>query len=746
MRTRRAFGQAIALATGIWLHPALAAGNADLPGTDLPRTDLHPTIEHRETGVPPGADEAWIILARDAPTDKPGTDRPGTPGPPGGGGNAGNGNGAGGDDGQAADGRGELGLQRVASLDDCERYPLQDGRGGGLTSAADRQTCLGTLALRDVGRDAQRAFAALAEAFADPTPLNKQRAANSLGQINQTLTIALPILVAGYGSAHGGVHKTAARTLEEVSAYAATAIPTLSRLARDGHPGVARAAAVALGDFGPYGTPALQPLADLLEHDDLAIRYHAGNGIRKVHAGTQATAADIRRAMARYQEHDGVREVAFAPAESSALQEAAIRTLATIGPEGRAQLAASPAADPRAIGDLGEISRISTASVPPVVAALNEPWSSPALRRQLAAAELEPAVGWPELLAALADDRPEMRRSTAREIEATSVEVKKVSADLLEIKNDGRADEIIVQSRLSSQLGAIRERAQASVPPLRTALDDADGRTRASAASALGQLGLASTNGALAVDLSAAVRPLAASLSDPDPAVRHRAAQALGFLGPDAAAGVPELEAAWQGGDAGLRYQAARALDAIEPLNPGPSRVEQIEEATAQEVEALLEQVKGAEPAARHQAVVVLPFTGPKAIAGTEDLVAYLPAAAPEVRQDVVTSLRLIGAEGLSEAQTLTRRLDPEQDPSVRVQAAESLGRIGGYANQSRATLAELLVAEDLDLEVRMSAVEALGYAGESVATAVDGLLDAALSVPDGQVVEDALRDIAAAG
>src|SRR5262249_14142128 len=102
-------------------------------------------------------------------------------------------------------------------------------------------------------------------------------------------------------------------------------------------------------------------------------------------------------------------------------------------------------------------------------------------------------------------------------------------------------------------LGSCGKKSRGAASSLMEALRDEDRSVRLSAANALAE-----------IQTEAAIPSLVKALEDRDEAVRSAAAQALGRLGPHAASARQGLMRAMQDADKNVRFDARRALEAIE--------------------------------------------------------------------------------------------------------------------------------------------------------------------------------------
>jgi HEAT repeat protein len=283
------------------------------------------------------------------------------------------------------------------------------------------------------------------------------------------------------------VQKTAAQVVIAIGEYAAAVVPALDQVAVDADPVVARAGVQALAALGAYAVAGLPTLSESLDHDDLGVRYYAGDGLSRVDSQMRSAARAIQRLAVRYSDESAaaVRDLASALKEDrTRFRERAVLTLASIGPTGREQVDRLPPGPPdlQTVRVLGDISRFATAAVPSLVEALADP-DYPGVRAE--AGELDVAIGSAPLLAALTDDRQDVRASSAQALRDTSTVVTRA---LSALKGAPR-DDIFVRQATRSALRTIDAYSADAVPALLAAVKDEDPGVRRVAVQTLGQLG-----------------------------------------------------------------------------------------------------------------------------------------------------------------------------------------------------------------------------------------------------------------
>ena len=399
-------------------------------------------------------------------------------------GGEGDANGTGNDEGSGIP---ELAARPISEAAQCDRTPVIEGQGGGLATAEQVSVCYAVLALSEIGAHAKVAFTASADGLVADDPRIRRRAASDVGQISAALSKAMPLLVEALGTSDPRVQKTAAQVVIAIGEYAAAVVPALDQVAVDADPVVACAGVQALAALGAYAVAGLPTLSESLDHDDLGVRYYAGDGLSRVDSQMRSAARAIQRLAVRYSDESAaaVRDLASALKEDrTRFRERAVLTLASIGPTGREQVDRLPPGPPdlQTVRVLGDISRFATAAVPSLVEALADP-DYPGVRAE--AGELDVAIGSAPLLAALTDDRQDVRASSAQALRDTSTVVTRA---LSALKGAPR-DDIFVRQATRSALRTIDAYSADAVPALLAAVKDEDPGVRRVAVQTLGQLG-----------------------------------------------------------------------------------------------------------------------------------------------------------------------------------------------------------------------------------------------------------------
>lgn len=261
------------------------------------------------------------------------------------------------------------------------------------------------------------------------------------------------------------------------------------------------------------------------------------------------------------------------------------------------------------------------------------------------------------------------------------------------------------------------------LPGLGTALkEDADERVRSRAAQLLGQMAAKAKDAKL--ELADTVTALTEALKeDKSNRVREAAAASLGRMGADARGAVPVLAAALTDKHVDTRTAAAESLghlgtdahDAVPPL-----------------LEVLKD--KQADRFTRVQAAFALGQIGPEDAGATVPVLAgaLADAATPlEVRKAAADALGQLKKDAKEAAPALGAALK-EKDLTLRRAAVVALDRLGAEARAAFSALKQ--AAKDDDRAVRSQALHALGNLGKDdpdavVPVLVEGLRDVVIEV-----------------
>jgi len=284
--------------------------------------------------------------------------------------------------------------------------------------------------------------------------------------------------------------------------------------------------------------------------------------------------------------------------------------------------------------------------------------------------------------------------------------------------NDGKGDPVRFQNASGS---LVKVATSAAVPALRKGLVHASPKIRLAMASVLGNLG---------PHAAPACPELQGCLQDSDPAVRSAAARCLGRIGPHARAVVPALTAATRDPEPAVRVQAISALVLLgaEPKELLPMLCERlgdkdpgVREAAALGLAALGASAKEAVPilaaAVRAggdlcwPAVLGLLEASPGGVEAVDPMKDALGDPGPRVRSGAAKVLGLIGSAARPASAALVQGLS-DPDAGVRLASAWALGRV----DPGEAAAAPLEKAlGDTDRLVRIQAAETLARLGKAL-------------------------------
>ncbi len=253
------------------------------------------------------------------------------------------------------------------------------------------------------------------------------------------------------------------------------------------------------------------------------------------------------------------------------------------------------------------------------------------------------------------------------------------------------------------------------------------------------------------------------ALEDEDPAVRRLAAYSLGLLGDTASWAAPALADVLQDGERNVRIEAALALLAVDPRQPGirgilidaasapqgwnplrsrrysawqegqktlPQALEKLSELPPGEPQPVAALLGSGNTQFKRWALRELGRSGPAARSQIPHILEELHDKDPSIRELAVEALGLIGDGGSETQAAILRCLDDEQ-AAVRVAAVSSLGMLGLDAD--RLVPAMLAGLQDPSEGVVAAAADTLGTLGEKAEAAVGALLETAVRPGNGQ-------------
>jgi HEAT repeat protein len=447
-----------------------------------------------------------------------------------------------------------------------------------------------------------------------------------------------------------------------------------------------RPAATALLGFGAAAVPALKAA---LSNASTAIRGGALQVLARLGPDAEAAVPEMLKALG-----DEEADVRWAAARALGAVGHQVETVAPA----LAALLADESATVRGWAALA-LGGFSAAAVPVLIPALAQKLP----RVRAAAAEALAYIGSPAFDATAAlggrlkDDEADVRLWADRALSAIGRDVRPATAPLLALLGDDSDAYREWAVLMLLPLGA------PAVPPLLQALVHAKPRVRWGAADALGQLGTRA---------EAAIPLLITCLADADELVQERVARALGEIGQ---ASVTPLIEALRRPELGVRIGAVDALSRIGA------------EAAAA-VPPLLDLLKSEDHLGLQRFIAeALGQIGPAAVQALAD--AFLTAS-PDIRARLAQALGVVGAAARAAVPTLQQAIRHD-DFLVRRAALWALGRIAPSEADAPTLLADVVEAvEDADPTVREQAALTLGRLGPQTLQALPQLLEG-LRSPD---------------
>lgn len=205
-----------------------------------------------------------------------------------------------------------------------------------------------------------------------------------------------------------------------------------------------------------------------------------------------------------------------------------------------------------------------------------------------------------------------------------------------------------------------------------------------------------------------AVAALSRCVAEADPELKQYAIRALSNLGPSARAAVPALKNALAGEDRRTHLHVAKAIWRIDRQ---PDDV----------IPVLIAVLENGDPSERYGAGEQLKEMGPWAAPAVPALIKALKDEDPSNRSHVGRVLGEIGPKAAMAIPALVKVLQGEEDPMVRSNAAEALGKLG----DPKTVPALIAALEDEDEFVRWSAIVALEAFGPGAKSAIPALIRA---------------------
>jgi HEAT repeat protein len=333
------------------------------------------------------------------------------------------------------------------------------------------------------------------------------------------------------------------------------------------------------------------------------------------------------------------------------------------------------------------------------------------------------ASEWMKML--INDSRPKARRIALTALEVIGPKADRVLATLIYVMSEDKDAEL--RREVAQTLGRMGEDARGAVKALMRVLgDDKDGLVREAAARALGAMAPHSRN---------AVGDLGKALDDKHPGTRAAAAAALKDLAAEAKSALPN---------------AIAALKAHKGKDDGPTRIylAKLVGLLAADAKAAIPVLgetvgdTGDDPRVREAAAEALGRFGQDA----ESTVKQLGAAVSSDKAKPDRDLRKAALLALGKVSSDPKLVWPfvkgvlgEADGSLRLQAVRTAGPLGKTEQEIVRALAER-AAKDLNVDVRLAAIQELGALGAAARPALGTLKALAADEP-----RPALRDAARA-
>lgn len=407
-------------------------------------------------------------------------------------------------------------------------------------------------------------------------------------------------------------------------------------------------AVVHLASFGPYAREAVEPLVGLLDSDHPALRYECLSALGRIGPIAHTAADSVTR---------------FLSSDDILFQSAAIESLRRIG-----------TASPEAEGILRRLCLDRDASV-----------ATSAVRCLVViAGEYDESVrnAVPRLIAALSDERPEVRNEAA--VTLTEIGPEVIPAVLGALTSDDRRTQV----KVCEILGRNGSAAGAAVPALQSLLESDDIQLVRAAAAALGQIG---------TDAETVLPGLRKLLTHEAAAVRITAVRAIAEFGPDAAVVAADLRGLLTDQNAVLRASAADALGKCGSSEP-------------QVIESLITALSDSSGPVTMRAADALSQLGPPAALALEPLLADA-----RFRGLAVEILGEMGADAKPVVPALVRLLVSSEDPELQREVFIALASIGPHASAATPALLQILGNPESG-DARAGAAYVLANVGETAA------------------------------
>jgi HEAT repeat protein len=557
-------------------------------------------------------------------------------------------------------------------------------------------------ALRAQERDVKRLAATLGVSDAEA----RQQAADELAEFGVQAKAAIPQLLTALAHSDPDLRWRAARALGAVGPAAAEAAPALVKALTDRNALVRAQAARALGLIAMKSPQIVEALVARVADGDAQVRRAAIAAIRRLHPGPKVVLPLLAKTL-----EDADPSVVLPALQSLAevgpdampvLLEAlshprgrywACLVLAEMGPKAQAAVPAlaklltdeDPEVRMQAVITLGEIGPGAKTSLAEILKALADDHGGVRYGAAYALAKIGAVESLPALAKAAADKDPFLQVLApwaAAKIKPSDEKLVQTAVErLVAGLKSSDANVRRASARGLFELGADK---QAVAPALAAALDDPDPTVQGNVYKALASLG------------AKAVPRVVGRLKDPK--TRGKALRILALMGPEAAAAVPDLEAALRGADAATRNEVLYALAAIGP-GSAPAVPGLIHEMTSDE-----------DPQVRITACYALGKIGPGAKAAVPALVKNVASKDRFLRLvSVWALLRIQPGDVQTEKMAiplLAAALSEVESELGKVEAAAALGDIGVGARDAVPALKNAL--NDQSPAVREAAAAAL--------------------------------------
>jgi HEAT repeat protein len=422
----------------------------------------------------------------------------------------------------------------------------------------------------------------------------------------------------------------------------------------------ARVAAIdALGNLGAGAKDATPTLAELLTPDNSPIvRAHAAHALMQIGVDAASAAPALAKAISDPDFH---------------VQRMAIAALERIHPDPKVVIEALGKAladsDPSVrIAALHTLTEYSDAAVPVLGKALENKdtryWSALALGEL--GVQAKGAV--PALAAALADERPEVRRELLIALARVGADAAPAVPAIVPLLQD--KDESVAHAA-GFALGSIGPGAASATDALRKAIDGKDELEEC-----VNSWALARIEPQNAEAREHAIKLLLETVKDKNPRVQIAAMRALIDLKVPPKQLVPALAYVVLNGEEPAVGEALGALGML-----GDAATEVLDDALTR-------------PEARGRAALLITYLGPKAKATVPALGAALVDKDADVRRELLFALAAMGPDAAPAAPAIIKSLD-DSNASNQAVAAYALGKIGPAAKAGLPRLQEELTSAD---------------------------------------------------